>query len=133
MLSTKDGNFTGLIWDFEQPDQKVSDRPFYTKVIPARTVAPVELRVTHLVPGAAYRLEVHRTGYHANDAYTAYMEMGSPKDLTPSQVAHLNDLTRDLPETDRLMRSGPDGTIEVTLPMNSNDVVQVKLERGKRR
>jgi hypothetical protein len=31
------------------------------------------------------------------------------------------------------MRSGPDGTIEVTLPMNSNDVVQVKLERGKRR
>jgi len=133
MLSTKDGNFTGLIWDFEQPDQKVSDRPFYTKVIPARTVAPVELRVTHLVPGAAYRLEVHRTGYHANDAYTAYMEMGSPKDLTPSQVAHLNDLTRDLPETDRLMRSGPDGTMEVTLPMNSNDVVLVKLERGKRR
>ena len=59
------------------------------------------------------------------------MEMGSPKDLTPSQVAHLNDLTRDLPETDRLMHSGPDGAIEVTLPMNSNDIVLVTLARRK--
>jgi xylan 1,4-beta-xylosidase len=133
MLSTKDGNLTAVIWDFEQPDQKVSDRPFYTRVVPNHSAAPVELRVTHLVPGASYRLEVHRTGYHANDAYTAYMEMGSPKDLTPSQVAHLNDLTRDLPETDRIMHSGPDGTVKVTVPMNSNDAVLVTLERGKRR
>ena len=35
MLSTKDGNFTAVIWDFEQPQQKVSNRPFYTKVIPS--------------------------------------------------------------------------------------------------
>jgi len=131
MLSTKDGSLTAVIWDFEQPEQKVSDRPFYTKVISAHSAVPVELQVTHLVPGAAYRLEVYRTGYHANDAYTAYMEMGSPKDLTPSQVAHLNDLTRDLPETRRLMHSGPDGTIEVELPMNSNDIVLVKLVRRK--
>ncbi len=129
MLSTWNGNFAALIWDFQQPEQKVSDRPFYTKVIPAHGSAPVELQITHLAPHAAYRLEVHRTGYHANDAYTAYMEMGSPKDLTPPQVAHLNDLTRDLPETDRLMHSGSDGTIEVTVPMNSNDIVLVKLER----
>jgi len=133
MLATKDGNLAAVIWDFEQPDQKVSDRPFYTKVIPAHVAAPVELRVSHLAPGAAYRLEVHRTGFHANDAYTAYLEMGSPKDLTPAQVAHLNDLTRDLPETDRTLRSGPEGTIEVTVPMNSNDVVLVTLKRSKRR
>ena len=133
MLSTQDGNFAGVIWDFEQPDQKVSNRPFYTRVIPAHEAAPVELEITHLVRDAAYRLEVYRTGYHANDPYTAYMEMGSPKDLTPSQVAHLNDLTRDLPETDRVMHSGTDGTIKVALPMNSNDVVLVTLMRGKRR
>jgi xylan 1,4-beta-xylosidase len=133
MLSTHNGYFTAVIWNFEQPDQKVSDRPFYTRLVPAHAAAPVELRVRHLVPGAAYRLEVHRTGYQANDAYTAYMEMGSPKDLTRSQVAHLNDLTRDLPETDRTVLSGPDGSIEVTVPMNSNDIVKVTLKRGKRR
>jgi xylan 1,4-beta-xylosidase len=54
--------------------------------------------------------------------------MGSPKGLTAAQIAHLNELTRDLPETDKVMRSGPDGTVELTVPMNSNDVVLVKLQ-----
>jgi xylan 1,4-beta-xylosidase len=131
MLSTKDGGFAAVIWDFETPDQKVSNRSFYTKVIPSHPAAPVQLQVTHLVPNAAYRIEVHRTGFHANDAYTAYLEMGSPKELTAVQVAHLNELTRDLPETDKAMRSGSDGTIEFSIPMNSNDIVLVKLERGR--
>jgi xylan 1,4-beta-xylosidase len=131
MLATQGGNVTALIWDFEQPDQKVSNRSFYTKLIPARAAAPVELHVTHLVPNADYRLEVYRTGYRANDAYSAYIEMGSPKELNASQIAHLNELTRDLPETDKTVRSGPAGTVEFTVPMNSNDVVLVKLKRGQ--
>ena len=106
MLATADGNLTAVIWDFEQPDQKVSDRPFYTKLLPAHEAAPVELEVAHLAPGAAYRLEVHRTGFHANDAYSAYLEMGAPKELSPSQVAHLNELTRDLPEENRIVHAG---------------------------
>lgn len=128
MLSTKDGNFTGVIWDFEQPDQKVSNRSFYTKVIPDHPAAPVELRVTHLAPNATYRLRVYRTGYRANDAYSAYLEMGSPKKLSAAQIAHLNDLTRDLPETDKAVNSGHTGTIEITVPMRSNDIVLVKLK-----
>jgi len=131
MLSTLGGNVTAVIWDFEQPDQKVSNRSFYTKLIPAHTAAPVRLQVTHLVPNAAYRLEVHRAGFRANDAYSAYIEMGSPKDLTTAQIAHLNELTRDLPETDKVMQSGPTGTVELTVPMNSNDVVLVKLIRSQ--
>ncbi len=127
MLSTKDDNFTAVIWDFEQPDQKVSNRSFYTKPIPSHPAAPVKMQVTHLAPNTAYRLEVYRTGYHANDAYTAYLELGSPKFLTAAQIAHLNELTRDLPETDKAVRSGPTGTIELAVPMNSNDVVLVKL------
>jgi xylan 1,4-beta-xylosidase len=130
MLSTKDGNLSAVIWDFEQPDQKVSNRSFFTKVIPAHPAAPVRLRVTHLAANAAYRLKIYRTGYHANDAYTAYLEMGSPKQLTAAQIAHLNELTRDLPETDKVLESGPNGSVEVTLPMNSNDIVLVKLERN---
>ena len=55
MLATADGNLTAVIWDFEQPEQKVSDRPFYTKVIPVHPAAPVELQVTHLAPGARAR------------------------------------------------------------------------------
>ena len=89
----------------------------------------MQLQVTHLAPRATYRLEVYRTGYHANDAYSAYLEMGSPKDLTAIQVEQLNDLTRDLPETDHVVRSSPDGRIDITVPMSSNDIVLLKLAR----
>ena len=130
MLSTQGGNFTGVVWDFEQPEQKVSNRSFYTKPIPSHSAAPVEMQVTHVAPNAEYRLEVYRTGYHANDAYTAYLEMGSPKELTTAQISHLNDLTRDLPETEKTLHSGPSGTVEFLLPMKSNDIVLVKLVRS---
>jgi xylan 1,4-beta-xylosidase len=89
----------------------------------------MQLQITHLAPNAAYRFEVYRTGFHANDAYTAYLEMGSPKELTPAQIANLNKLTRDLPEINKVVRSNPDGTAEFSIPMNSNDIVLVKLLR----
>jgi xylan 1,4-beta-xylosidase len=129
MLSIQNGNVTAVVWDFERPDQKVSNRSFYTKLVPNHTAVPVRLQVTHLAPNAAYRLQVHRAGYRANDAYSAYIEMGSPKELTATQIAHLNELTRDLPEIDKDVQSGPAGTIEYTVPMNSNDIVLIKLER----
>jgi xylan 1,4-beta-xylosidase len=129
MLATQGGNVTAVIWDFEQPDQKVSNRSFYTKPVLAHAVSPVQLQVTHLVPNTAYQLEVHRTGYHANDAYSAYIEMGSPKELTTAQIARLSELTRDSPETGKAVRSGSDGTFELSIPMSSNDVVLVKLKR----
>jgi len=130
-MATKDGNFSAVIWDFEQLDQKVSNRSFYTKVVPSHPAGPVHLQLTHLIPNAAYHLELHRTGYHANDAYSAYLEMGSPKELTQAEVAHLNDLTRDLPETSRAVQSGADGMLEVSVPMSSNDIVLVKLDHGE--
>jgi xylan 1,4-beta-xylosidase len=89
------------------------------------------LQVTHLVPNTAYRVEVYRTGYHANDADSAYIEMGSPKQLTAAQIAHLNELTRDLPAIDKVMQSGAAGTVELTVPMNSNDIVLVKLKHDQ--
>ena len=131
MLATQNGNVSAVIWSFEQPDQKVSNRSYYTKLIPAHTAAPIELQVTHLVPNTAYRFEVHRVGYLANDAYSAYIQMGSPKELNTAQIARLNELTRDLPETDKVVQSGPAGTVEYSVPMNSNDVVLVKVTRSQ--
>ena len=129
MLSTNNGNFSGVMWDFEQPNQKVSNRSFFTKPISSHLEGPIMLRVTHLAAKTAYRLQVHRTGYHANDAYTAYLELGAPKKLTPEQITMLNELTRDLPEIDRLVQIGADGTLECTIPMNSNDIVLVTVVR----
>ena len=127
MLATDRGSLTAVIWNFEQPAQTVSNRPFYTKVVPAHPAAPVHLEVKQLAPRTKYRLEVFRTGYHANDAYSAYLEMGAPQSLTAMQLAHLTALTRDLPETDRVVSSGAGGEVEIAVPMRSNDIVLVRL------
>ena len=129
MLAIDRGNLAAVIWDFEQPVQKVSNRPFYTKVVPAVPAAPVHLEVKQLAPRTKYRLAIFRTGYRANDAYSAYLEMGAPKNLTAEQLTRLTELTRDLPESDRVVRSGADGKVGIAVPMRSNDIVLVKLVR----
>jgi xylan 1,4-beta-xylosidase len=86
------------------------------------------LAFEHLKPGS-YRLTVRRTGFRHNDPQTAYLGMGSPKKLTAAQLSTLQALTRDLPETRRVVRVGPGGAFTLTLPMQTNDVVLVELDR----
>jgi xylan 1,4-beta-xylosidase len=127
--TTNDQGVSTLIWDYQYPDQKTSNRPFYTKPHPAKESAPLRIQFKNLKPGK-YRMSVHRVGYHANDAYSAYIEMGRPKDLTAKQIAKLNKLTRDLPETERTIKIGAGGQYDLSLPMSSNDVVLVMLQPG---
>ena len=84
------------------------------------------------IEAGSYRLKVHRTGFRANDAYSAYIDMGAPRELTPIQLDRLNLLTRDLPEIDRVVRVGKKGSYAFSLPMHSNDVVLVTLEKVKK-
>jgi xylan 1,4-beta-xylosidase len=55
--------------------------------------------------------------------------MGRPKDLTAEQLARMELLTADLPDTDKVVRAGSDGTLEWTVAMNSNDIVLLTLTR----
>ena len=114
-----------LVWDFRQPVQAVSNRPYYTKVQPTSDVEPVSLDLKGLKPGR-YDVQIFRTGFRANDAYTAYLELGSPKTLSEQQVRDLQALTVDKPET-RALTVGETGAASVAVPMRANDVVLVKV------
>lgn len=128
-LAASDGaHHAALVWDWQQPVQPVSNRPFYTKVLPATPSAPLRMRFDHLRPGA-YRLQLHRTGFRHNDAQTAYLEMQSPATLSAAQLTQLEALTRDVPERDETVRVAVDGRYAVDLPMRSNDVALVTLDR----
>lgn len=123
-----EGNRTAiLLWDWQQPKQTLSNRPFFTKVLPAQEAAPAQLRFAGLAPGK-YRLSIRRTGFKANDAHTRYLEMGSPATLSPAQLAELQGLSRDVPETTRTVRVRKRGTYALRVPMRSNDVVLALLE-----
>ena len=129
LAAAESGGVSAVIWDFRQPQQKVSNRPFYSRLVPPTLAPVVEVSASHLKPGS-YRLKVRRTGYRANDAYSAYIDMGAPKDLSPAQLDQLRHLTSDLPETDRVVKVAKSGSCESSLAMHSNDVVLVTLKRA---
>ena len=132
VIAATDGERVGaLVWDWTQPRQAESDRPYYTKVHASVPAAPARLTFRHVKPGR-YSLTVHRTGFRHNDPQTVYLEMGSPAKLSPIQVASLQRLTRDGAETRRAVRVPRSGTFAVTVPMRTNDVVLVQLVRQRR-
>ncbi|MFZ5547273.1 MAG: GH39 family glycosyl hydrolase [Pseudomonadota bacterium] len=132
VLAAADGDDTAvLLWDWQPPDQsaeKATNRSFFGRPLPAVASRPVALAISHLAPGR-YRLQLRRTGFKANDAQTAYLEMGSPKALDATQLERLHALTADQPELNLVVDIGPAGELRRTLPMRSNDVVLLTLKR----
>ncbi|MFJ1469709.1 GH39 family glycosyl hydrolase [Massilia orientalis] len=126
---TKDANGVQVLaWDFQTPDMgKKTNRPFFGAVQPTKNGTPLTLSLKGMKPGT-YHVQVYRTGFKANDAYTAYIEMGKPKTLAAGQLAKLQALTVDKPET-RTVKVAANGTANVQVPMRANDVVLVKIAK----
>ena len=114
-----------LAWDFQTPKQDKSNRGYYTTVQPTRASKPVSLELKGFKPGA-YAVNIYRTGFKANDAHTAYLEMGLPKTLTAQQLAALNAKTVDRPQSS-VVRVGKSGVASVKVTMRANDVVLIKI------
>jgi xylan 1,4-beta-xylosidase len=132
VFAAVDGNeVSAIVWDLQLSQQTVSNRSFFSRIIPSLPAQSVEITLSHLKAGS-YRLRVRRTGFRNNDAYSAYIDMGKPKDLTPAQQEQLTKLTSDAPEIDRIVEVGKNGSCEVSLGMRSNDVVLVTLEKAKK-
>jgi xylan 1,4-beta-xylosidase len=129
-LTRNGGDFSALVWDFTQPKQDKSDRPYYRQLLPAEEKASVVLKITSLTPGK-YRLAIHRTGYKANDAYSRYIEWGRPEKITPEQIAELEKLTLDTPEKTQIVTIGGDGVYETKIAMRENDIVFATLTLRK--
>ncbi|EJL34340.1 beta-xylosidase [Novosphingobium sp. AP12] len=118
---------SALVWDFQQPVQNLSNKPFYTRQVPATASRPVTIRFEHVAKGS-YRLQVRKTGYRLNDPLSSYIDMGMPASLSAGQLAQLQRETADRPEQEKVVRAGKDGTATVEVPMRSNDVALVTLE-----
>lgn len=127
MASVDGGRISALVWDWKHPAQSVSNKPFYTRIIPAVVSKPVVFRFEHL-PAGRYRLQVRKTGYRRNDPLSLYIDMGMPKALNGGQLSALERATADLCEQDRVVQIGASRSTSVTVPMRSNDVALITLE-----
>ncbi len=125
------GNAQVLLWDVTQtlPD-KVNNQQFYIKDLPPKAKGQVAVTLRGLKPGA-YALTVSQVGYKQNDAFTAYIGMGSPKQLTRQQVATLKAQATGKPSQQKTVTVGADGSLATSLPLRENDVYLLQFAPAK--
>lgn len=126
---TGDREVQALFWDYAPigPPPGQDDQTFFKKEIPASPTPPVQLTLRNLHTGV-YHLKVYRVGYKENDAYTAYLHLGAPSQLTRDQVADLQRDASGAPMENRTLTIH-DGIFRQTFPMRKNDVCLVTLTR----
>jgi xylan 1,4-beta-xylosidase len=124
------GSVQALFWDFTitSPGPQVIDQDFYNRDRPAAPVPPVALKLRGLTPGA-YHLDAYKVGYRSNDAYTAYLDLGAPAQLTRGNVAKLKAAANGAPFATAVVQVGVEGTFEKEFAMRQNDVVLLTLRR----
>lgn len=126
------GNAQVLLWDYTHTlPEKINNQQYFVQDLPARDKGKVAVNVGGLKPGA-YTLTVSQVGYQRNDAYTGYIKMGSPKQLTRPQVTTLKAMATGKPSEQKTVRVGADGRFSTSLPLRENDVYLLDLQQAKR-
>ena len=88
---------------------------------------PTTLKIRRYQDGS-YEMNVYRTGYKQNDAYTAWLHMGSPNQLTRQQVTSLQTAASGAPiETHTITIQN--GVFEHEFDMHENGTVLVTLKK----
>jgi len=133
VTKNEQGGAQALFWDFTilgPNEQGVNNQQFYSRDLPAKDAAPVALSLKNLAPGK-YRLVATRAGYRSGDAYTAYLDIGAPAELTRAQVTDVKKAAEVAPFLDETVTVAKDGAFARNFAMRQNDVILVTLEPVK--
>ncbi len=116
-----------LVWDLTHPTGgKIADNVYFRQPHPAADKGAVEINLTNMPPGK-YELQLFRVGYHHNDAYTTYLEMGAPAQLTRAQEKVVRDASRGDPESSREIVIESTGKFTDSVPMHENEAFLLKI------
>lgn len=122
-----DGSVQVLLWDytFTLPDG-INDQQYYVRVLPAKSKGNVAVQIGGLHEGN-WELKIYRVGYRQNDAHTAYIDMGSPRQLSKARVEALKAAASGAPAASDSIHVPASGVFEKELPLRENDVVLLEL------
>jgi xylan 1,4-beta-xylosidase len=129
ITKSSDGQVQVLLWDYSPvvPPAGENDQTYYKQNLPAQDKGHVHFSLSHVANGR-YALAVYRIGYKVNDAYTDYLDLGAPAQLTPRQVSYLKekDSGGAVSETEVSVTGG---SFSYDLPIRTNDVYLVLLTK----
>ena len=112
-----------MFWDFTNPRpvEKVNNQVYFKRDLPAKDKGTVSINLNNLAAGK-YKLTVYKTGYRANDAYSSYLDLGSPKQLTKQQVAEIKQKSNDTPVISQTITVGKNSVYQNEFKLRENDV-----------
>lgn len=124
------GGVQVLLWDFSHTlPEGINNQQYYAQDLPAAAKGHADIRISGLQPGD-YALRVSQVGYMKNDAYTAWLAMGAPAQLTRDQVEALEGTASGAPSSEEIIRIDADGRYDARLSLRENDVFLIELIRN---
>lgn len=124
------GNLQTLLWDFTytHPGDSVNNQEYYVKDLPSKTKGKVKINIEKL-PTGTYALEVYKVGYKSNDAYSTYLSMGKPAQLSKTQVEQIKKQNDGSPYLREIITIGSTSRYSKELDIRENDVLLLRLIR----
>ena len=128
--TNKKGDLQLLCWDFTNthPGDSVNNQSYYIRDLPAKAKGKLAITISQLPPGN-YQLEIFQTGYKVNDAYSSYLALGRPAQLTAEQVKEIKMKNKGAPVLKQQVTVGANGTFRKDLSIRENDVFLVSLRK----
>ena len=122
------GNIQVLAWDFTNthPGDSVNDQAYYIRDLPSKSKGKLKINISN-VPNGTYSLEVYKIGYRCNDAYSSYLSLGKPKQLTKVQVEQIKKQNDGSPISKEIITIKTGTSFSKDLDIRENDVFFLNL------
>jgi xylan 1,4-beta-xylosidase len=116
------GNIQALLWDYSYtlPDS-VNNQQYYIRDLPSKSKGKLKINIAN-VPNGIYALEVYKIGYRSNDAYSTYLSMGKPSQLTKQQVEQIKKQNDGSPVMKEIITVKDGAAVLKELEIRENDV-----------
>jgi xylan 1,4-beta-xylosidase len=122
------GDIQALVWDFTNthPGDSTHNQKYYIRDLPSKQKGSVKLQIAQVAEGD-YALEIYKVGYRSNDAYSTYLSMGKPSQLTKQQVDQIKKQNDGSPFVNEIIHVKSGSPFLYQLDVRENDVFLLKL------
>ena len=122
------GNVQVLLWDFTNthPGDSVNNQVYYVRDLPAKSKGKVKVNLSG-IPAGNYILEVYKVGYKVNDAYSTYLAMNKPNQLSKQQVEQIKKQNDGSAVSKEKVTVKANGLFSKEMNIRENDVFFLNL------
>jgi xylan 1,4-beta-xylosidase len=124
------GNIQALVWDFTNthPGDSVNNQVYYIRDLPSKLKGKLKINISG-IPAGVYALELYKVGYRSNDAYSDYLSLGKPKQLTRQQVEQIKKQNDGSPFLKELITVKTGIPFQRELDIRENDVYFISVSK----